>query len=279
MPSSLRVSGVFAVAVLLFPTLMLAAEWKLVWSDEFDYQGPPDPAKWDYEEGFVRNNEAQYYTRDRRENARVEDGMLVIEGRKEKFANARYSATATRGPSTRPFADYTAASIITRKKADWTFGRIEVRAKLPQGRGVWPAIWMLGTSGGWPAGGEIDIMEFVGHTPDVVHATVHFRKDGKHLSSGNRVTVEKPFDDFHLYAVEWFPDRMDFYFDKQKYHMFPISRADDNNQNPFLKPQYLLINLALGGSWGGKIDDSIFPQKFLVDYVRVYQQQDAPPGK
>jgi beta-glucanase (GH16 family) len=276
---SLRLSLGFAVAVLLFPSTMLAQEWKLVWSDEFDYVGLPDPAKWDYEEGFIRNNEAQYYTRARKENARVEDGMLIIEGRKEQFANARFNPDAKRGPTSRPSADYTAASIITRNKARWTFGRIEVRAKLPQGRGVWPAIWMLGTSGRWPAGGEIDIMEFVGHSPKLVHATVHFQKDGQHRSSGNKLAVEKPFDDFHVYAVEWFPDRMDFYFDQQKYHTFPITQADNNNDNPFRKPQYLLINLALGGGWGGQIDESIFPQKFLVDYVRIYQQSEMPKGK
>jgi beta-glucanase (GH16 family) len=132
---------------------------------------------------------------------------------------------------------------------------------------------------GWPACGEIDIMEFVGHTPGFVHATVHFRKDGKHKSSGNRLAVEKPWDGFHVYAVEWFPDRMDFYFDEQKYHTFAMNQADDKDDNPFRKPQYLLVNLALGGSWGGQIDDTIFPQKFLVDYVRVYQRQDAPAGK
>ena len=150
--------------------------WRLVWSDEFDYTGLPDPKKWDYEEGFVRNNEAQYYTRARKENARVENGMLVIEGRKEKFPVPQASS----GGKGRQFADYTAASLITLNKADWKFGRIEVRAKLPQGRGVWPAIWMLGSNirqVGWPACGEIDIMEFVGHTPGFVHATVHFPEE------------------------------------------------------------------------------------------------------
>jgi len=260
----------------------LAKDWKLVWADEFDYEGLPDPKKWDYEEGFVRNNEAQFYTRARKENARVENGMLVIEGRREKYANPRYSPDAKGGRAAKQYADYTAASLITLNKTDWKFGRIEVRAKLPQGRGVWPAIWMLGSNireVGWPACGEIDIMEFVGHTPGFVHATVHFRKDGKHKSSGNRLAVEKPWDGFHVYAVEWFPDRMDFYFDAQKYHTFAMNQADDKDDNPFRKPQYLLVNLALGGSWGGQIDDTIFPQKFLVDYVRVYQRQDAPAGK
>jgi len=260
----------------------LAKEWKLAWSDEFDTEGLPDPKKWGYEEGFVRNDEAQYYTRARKENARVENGMLVIEGRKEKFPNPHYDANAKSGPASRANAEYTAASLITLGKADWKFGRVEVRAKLPQGRGVWPAIWMLGTdirTVGWPACGEIDIMEFVGHTPGFTHATVHFAKNGKHASSGNRLAVEKPWEDFHVYAMEWFADRMDFFFDAQKVHTFPLGQAEEKGENPFLKPQYLLVNLALGGSWGGKIDDSIFPQKFLIDYVRVYQREAVPGGK
>jgi beta-glucanase (GH16 family) len=270
---ALRILSFIIAGLLLSSTLAAEPQWKLVWSDEFDKDGLPDPAKWDYEEGFVRNNEAQYYTRARKENARVEKGMLVIEGRKEKFENPRYNANATRASGRQQFAEYTSAALVTKGKADWTYGRIEVRAKLPQGLGVWPAIWMLGTRGGWPAGGEIDIMEFVGHSPDLVHATVHFSRNGKHASSGSKLKVAKPFDDFHVYAVEWSADHMDFYFDQQKYHTFPLSQADNNGENPFRKPQYLLINLALGGSWGGKIDPSIFPQKFLVDYVRVYQAE------
>lgn len=264
------------------PAPTVGPEWKLVWADEFDYEGLPDPKKWDYEVGFVRNNEAQYYTRARKENARVENGMLVIEGRREKFPNPGYNAGAKGGSAAKPFADYTAASLITRKKAEWKFGRVEVRAKLPQGQGVWPAIWMLGSNIGqigWPACGEIDIMEFVGHEPGFVHATIHFRKDGKHKSSGNKLAVEKPWDGFHVYAMEWFADRMEFSYDARKVHTFPISQADDQNDNPFLKPQYLLVNLALGGSWGGKIDDNIFPQPFVIDYVRVYQRPEPAGGK
>jgi beta-glucanase (GH16 family) len=172
-------------------------------------------------------------------------------------------------------AEATPAALITKGKESWTYGRIEVRAKLPQGKGVWPAIWMLGTNIpqiGWPACGEIDIMEFVGHTPDKVHATCHFAKGGKHASKGGTIPVVKPWDDFHVYAVEWTADGMDFYFDKDKYFTFPVDNATDKDVNPFRKPQYLLINLALGGSWGGKIDDTVLPQKFLVDYVRVYEK-------
>ncbi|MCD6303929.1 MAG: glycoside hydrolase family 16 protein, partial [Planctomycetes bacterium] len=139
----------------------------------------------------------------------------------------------------------------------------------------WPAIWMLGTNRekvGWPACGEIDIMEFVGHSPDLVHATVHFRKAGQHCSAGGKLKVARPFDAFHVYAVEWFPDRMDFYFDETKYFTFPLARADENGRNAFRRPMYLLINFALGGSWGREIDDTVLPQKYLVDYVRVYRR-------
>ena len=253
--------------------------YRLVWADEFDYQGLPDPKKWDYEEGFVRNKELQYYTRGRQENARVENGVLVIEGRKEHFETVRTDPNKPGAPGKPEKAEYTAASLITLDKASWQYGRIEVRAKLPRGKGVWPAIWTLGTNirkAGWPACGEIDIMEFVGHTPDKVHATVHWGKDGKrHASQGKNIAVVAPWDDFHLYVVEWSADAMDFYFDKTCYHHYELKKADQGDANPFRMPHYLLVNLALGGSWGGKMDDSVLPQKFVVDYVRVYQKATA----
>ncbi len=272
--------NLFLILFSLFLTLAgrsSAAEWRLLWSDEFAAPGLPDPAQWSYETGFVRNNELQFYTRERKENARVEGGFLVIEGRKERFANPGFRAGADPARSRRAaveFADYTAASVITQGKASFLYGRIEVRAKLPQGLGVWPAIWMLGTNHntlGWPRCGEIDIMEFVGKEPDKVHANVHFSKDGKHASKGGKLSVSAPYDDFHLYAVEWSPDRMDFFFDQQKYFTFDLDLAGTGAENPFRKPQYLLINLALGGSWGGAMDDRVLPQKYLIDYVRVFE--------
>jgi beta-glucanase (GH16 family) len=250
------------------------AKWELVWSDEFDYEGPPDPAKWGYEEGFVRNREMQYYTRSRPENARVQNGTLVIEGRKERFPNPRYSPGSSSWTRNREFAGYTAASLITRGKASWTYGRIEVRAKLPEGKGVWPAIWTLGTNMPtvrWPGCGEIDIMEFVGHDPVHVYGTVHYSRDGQHKSSGGKHRTERPFASFHVYALEWRPDRLDFLFDERQYHTFHLNAAGEGPDNPFRKPHYLLLNLALGGEWGREIDDSILPQKYLVDYVRVYK--------
>jgi len=246
--------------------------WKLVWSDEFDYEGAPDPKKWSYEVGFVRNGEAQYYTNDRRENARVENGMLVIEGRKEHY-------TAPAGADGKAqTSEYTSASLTTVKSASWTYGRIEVRAKIPTGRGTWPAIWTLGTNigtAGWPKCGEIDILENVGFDPDGIHTTIHTAAYNhvKKTQKGHRVEKPKPYADFHVYAIEWTKDKIDFFFDDEK--TFTTENEGKGEEAwPFDKPQYLLLNFAIGGGWGGAkgIDESIFPQKFLIDYVRVYEK-------
>jgi len=251
-------------------------QWKLIWSDEFNYNGLPDKTKWDYEEGFVRNNEMQYYTRDRKKNARVENGMLVIEGHKETLPNPKHKPGSNSWSQKRANLQYTAASLITRNKETWRYGRIEVRAKLPQGKGVWPAIWTLGSDRKkypWPNCGEIDIMEYIGRLPNTVHGTVHYQLDGKHKSNGSKINTDAPYADFHIYAIEWNHDKIDFFFDDQKYHTFQIDDAGEDNNNSFRRPHYLLINLALGGSWGQEIDDSILPQKYLIDYVRIYKQK------
>jgi beta-glucanase (GH16 family) len=249
------------------PACARAADWELVWADEFDYKGLADTNKWGYEEGFVRNHESQYYTKARLENARVENGSLLIECKKEDFKPANGSAVK-----------YTAASLNTQNKISWQYGRIEVRAKLPQGKGVWPAIWMLGTNisqVGWPACGEIDIMELVGKEPNNIYGTLHYAVDHKHSSDGGKFVADKPSDGFHIYAVEWFEDRIDFFFDTNKYHTVLLDKAGKGADNPFRKPHYLLINFALGGDWGGPFEDSILPQQYLIDYVRVYKQKNA----
>ncbi|MBN2030286.1 glycoside hydrolase family 16 protein [bacterium] len=254
-----------------------SGEWEMIWSDEFDYEGLPDKTKWDYEEGFIRNNEMQYYTRNRMENARVENGMLVIEGRKEQWKNPNYRIDSASWRENREYAEYTAASLITLNKASWRYGRIEVRAKLPRGQGVWPAIWTLGINRSevrWPQCGEIDIMEFIGREPNLIHANIHYAVEGAHQSNGGKLETESPYGDFHIYAIEWYSDRIDFFFDEIKYYSFSIDQAGQGSENAFRKPHYLLINLALGGSWGGEIDDSIFPQKYLIDYVRVYKEKN-----
>lgn len=230
----------------------------LIWSDEFDYNGLPDETKWNFEVGKARaNNEPQYYTKELK-NVQVADGKMTITVRQEDFEGGKR---------------YTSARINTRGKYEFTYGRIEARAKLPKGRGVWPAFWTLGLTGGWPACGEIDIMEYWGHDPNTIAANVHTRdyNHTKGTGRGGKITYENPFEDFHIYAVEWFSDRMDFYFDDKMYFSCK-SKGEGLGEWPFFAPQYLILNLALWNNWGGKpgIDDSIFPQEFIVDYVRVY---------
>jgi beta-glucanase (GH16 family) len=258
--------------LLILPTITHAAKWKLVWNDEFTQNGLPDTTKWNYEVGFVRNNENQYYTKARLENARVENGILLIEGRHEKYPNAQYIPGSKNWNTDRPEADYTSASLTTRGKFDWKYGRIEVRAALPHGKGVWPAIWLLGTKKGWPTGGEIDIMEYVGHDPERIHTTVHFGESRATLKSkGAKKSFPGQVNGFHVYAMEWFPDRLDFFFDDEKYFSYNIEEAGSGEENPFRNPQYLILNLALGGTWGREIDDANLPQQFQIDYVRIYQ--------
>ena len=277
-----RVPGTASAAFLLLALCapLPGAEWKLVWSDEFERNGSPDPKKWDYEKGFVRNQEQQYYASNRKENARVENGVLVIEARKERMRNEAWDpGKRPRGGALhRETAEYTSASLVTRGKAAWTYGRIEVRAKLPTGRGTWPAIWTLGTNMRevrWPACGEIDIMEHVGFDPGVVHANIHTRKYNhiQKTNKGDKVSVPDATEKFHVYAVEWDKERIDFFVDDRKYFSYENDGGGADSW-PFDKEQYLILNLAIGGGWGGQkgVDDKIFPQRLLIDYVRVYQK-------
>lgn len=253
--------------------------WKLVWQEEFDYTGLPDPAKWSYEVGHVRNQEQQYYTSARKENIWVENGVLTITGRKEKYPNQFYIPGSKDWKTKDSLASYTSASINTLGKAGWKYGRIEVRAKIAHGPGIWPAIWMKGTNNlevKWPKCGEIDIMEFVGNHPSDIYGTLHFLKPGTDqlISNGGITKAEKPFDDFHIYAIEWDKDRIDLFYDDINYHSVRLDDAGDSSQdNPFRKPFYLLLNLALGANWPGPIDDKVLPQKYWIDYVRVYEKK------
>ncbi len=262
--------------LLAAPKLRAADDWQLAWSDEFDYEGLPDPTKWGYEEGFLRNHEAQFYTVGRRENARVEHGMLIIEARKEHWDNPHYKEGATGESESRPSAEYTSASLNTLHKESVLFGRLEMRAKLPSGKGVWPAFWTLGENigaVGWPGCGEIDIMEFVGHDPNSIYGTVHWDDHGKPRSSGGNQRVEHPDGGFHVYAVNWDPARIEFFVDGKRYHSVDVSVGNTRPDNPFRQSQYLLLNLAMGGAWGGTIDDRAMPQQLQVDYVRVFKKK------
>ena len=237
-----------------------AAAGTLGWHDEFDVRGVPNPERWASEVGLVRNNERQYYTQARPQNARLEDGMLVIEAHKEPYQGAAY----------------TSASMTSR--ASWTYGRFEVRAKLPKGRGTWPAIWMLGTNigeVGWPQCGEIDIMEHVGFDPGRIHANIHTAAYNhvQRTNKGNSLLVTRPDEEFHVYELVWTPSRISALVDGQRYFTFAKEPGGDAVW-PFDKPHYLILNLAIGGSWGGQqgIDDAAFPARFLIDYVRVYRR-------
>ena len=275
------ISRLFLVLLLIAGTSSNAQKkekWKLVWKEEFNYTGLPNAKKWSYEVGHIRNNEKQYYTNARKENAWVSNGVLAITGKKESFPNESFKKGSGDWKTQDSTAQYTSASINTLGKVGWKYGRIEIKAKLPHGGGIWPAIWMMGTNRsevGWPKCGEIDIMEFVGNQPKDIYGTMHFPDPNAegNKSNGSKITSENLKNDFHLYAIEWNEKTIDVYFDNNKYHSFSIDSAGVGEDIPFRKPFYLLLNLAMGANWPGPIDDSILPQQFLVDYVRVYEKK------
>ena len=234
--------------------------WTLVWHDEFDGK-KVNEENWTYDIGGWGwgNGEAQYYT-SREENARLEDGLLVIEARQEKFENSYY----------------TSARLKSQGIQEFQYGRVEARIKVPEGKGFWPAFWMLGAGfdgNNWPDCGEIDIMEFVGREPDLVIGTLHGPgySGALGLSQWNRQEFNVP-DEFHTYAIEWEEDTIRWYFDAN--HYFTVDREDVGNREwVFNQPFFIILNLAIGGTLGGTIGlDTEFPSQLLVDYVRVYQK-------
>ena len=232
---------------------------QLIWSDEFNYTGLPDSTIWSYEVGYIRNKESQYYTCKRTENTRVENGTLIIESLKEEFEGFQYTSGSI--------------NTLDKKSFEGDF-RVEVRARLPKGKGIWPAIWMMGVNRktlGWPKCSELDIMEFVGHTPNTLYATMHWADstvDFKHMSQGEKTRMRTLHDSYHLYALERTGKQIKVFVDEDCILTFepPLTAYPDS----FTGPLYLLLNTAIGGSWGGEIDNSIFPQQFVFDYVRVY---------
>jgi beta-glucanase (GH16 family) len=242
--------------------------WKLVWSDEFDGK-EIDFTKWSVEENGHGggNGELQFYV-DRKENLRVENGHLVIEARKEKFGLAGVEK------------DFTSGRLRTKRRASWLYGRFEVRAKLPTGRGIWPAIWMLPEKdryGGWAASGEIDIMELVGHEPDTVHGTLHYGAawpKNAHTGEPFKLKSGAFADDFHTFAIEWEEGVFRWDVDgKLCQTQTKWNTTGGAYPAPFDQSFHLLLNLAVGGGWPGPPDATTpFPQKMTVDYVRVYQR-------
>lgn len=252
------------------PETEINKRWIMVWSDEFNMDGMPDPSRWSYDtgDGGWGNNEPTYYTRSRKENVNVKDGVLIIQARKEKFSSK---------------SQYTSARIHSKYKGDWKYGRIEVKAKVPTGNGLLPAIWMLprdSVYGKWPASGEIDIMEHFGFMPDRVHASLHTslynHKTGTELT--NSVRTPALTEKFHIYTLLWDEKKIIFYRDNEEiYSVDKIS--DDPAEWPFDHEFYLLMTLRVGGDWAEKegIDNSLFPAQMEVDWVRVYQQREYSP--
>jgi len=242
--------------------------WEMTWADEFDGEtvnrddwtfeigdGCPDICGWG-------NNELEWYT-DRPENVRIEDGMLIIEARNDNWEGHPYTSTRMK----------------TQDKQTFQFGRIDIRAKLPKGQGIWPALWMLGNDipdVGWPACGEIDIMEIVGHEPDILHGTAHWGSDfSQHKFRGDSYELsEGDFsDNFHVFSIAWYNNVIYWYVDDILYYQI-TSKDMQGQPYPFNDQFFLLFNVAVGGNWPGAPDETtVFPQQMVVDYVRVFQQK------
>jgi beta-glucanase (GH16 family) len=248
--------------------------YRLVWADDFEGAGAPDSANWTYERGFVRNEEHQWY---QPENAFVEDGMLIIEARRETRPNPRYEAGRTDWRRGRENIEYTSSSLTTRGLHSWQYGRFEMRARIDTRPGMWPAFWSLGTSGGWPANGEIDIMEYY---RGMILANVAWAKENARSSFWD--DLKKPISDypadwssrFHVWRMDWTPERIELYVDDELLNSTDLSETVNfDGRNPFHQPHYIIVNLAIGGTNGGDPTDTEFPGRYEIDYVRIFQKE------
>jgi beta-glucanase (GH16 family) len=256
-----------------------AAGWKLIWADEFDKDGKPDPRNWTYETGFVRNHELQWYQPD---NTWCHNGLLIIEGRRERKRNPEYEPNSAKWQRSRQYADYTSACLTTQGLHSWRYGRIEMRAKIDTRPGLWPAFWTLGVEGEWPSGGEIDIMEYFRGT---LLANVAWGTEKRWVprwDSSRKPLTE--FNDpdwsrkFHVWRMDWDETGIRLSVDDLLLNTTDLAETvnkDQEGKNPFRQPQFLLLNLAIGGDSGGDPSKTEFPARFEVDYVRVYQKADA----
>ena len=259
-----------------------ATAQELVWHDEFDGNGSVNKDSWNFEHGFVRNHEYQWYQED---NAYIQNGYLIIEGRIDSVPNPRYNANARRNDwKNQPYAKYSSASINTRGKFEFLYGKLEVRARIPAVIGSWPAIWTLGHKYGWPSGGEIDVMEYyhVNGVPTILANAAW----GNDRNGAVWNTKRKPYqhflekdpywnEKFHIWVMDWTPEYLRIYLDGELLNDVDLSKtingAAGGNENPFHTPQYILLNLAIGGDNGGEPVADAFPMKYEIDYVRVYK--------
>lgn len=250
--------------------------YKLVWADEFNKNGNPDPNNWKYEKGFVRNEEKQWYQED---NAWCENGVLIIEGRKENKANPLYQKDSKAWRHNRRTIRYTSSSLITADKQSWQYGRFVMRAKIDVSAGLWPAWWTLGKKGEWPANGEIDIMEYYeGKILANIAVGTHQRYTAAWHSQTKSIQElggEDWASTFHVWRMDWTEKEIALFVDEKlmiRVDMEKLYNQDGSGDHPFRQPHYMLLNLALGGLNGGNLDDTPFPNRFEVDYVRVYQK-------
>jgi beta-glucanase (GH16 family) len=264
--------------IILFPVVYSfspAKEYKLVWSDEFNKDGVPDSANWSYEQGFVRNEELQWY---QPENARCENGMLVIEARKEDKLNPLFVIGGANWRNKRERIQYSSSCLITKGKKSWQYGRFEMRGRIDISSGIWPAWWTLGIDKRWPANGEIDIMEY--YRGKLLANIACLGKDRRPEWHSNTFSTESLggkawASQFHIWRMDWTKEFIALYIDDQllnKVLLDSLINKDETGFNPFQQPHYMLLNLAIGGMNGGDPSGTSFPKKFEIDYVRVYQE-------
>lgn len=253
-------------------------EYKLVWSDEFNKDGRPDETKWNYEHGFERNHELQWY---QPQNAYCEDGLLKIVGKREQIRNTRYKDDSKDWRHNREYADYSSACVITKNLHSWLYGQFEIRAKIPAVKGSWPAIWFLGTGAvkSWPLCGEIDLMEYyrIKDVPNILANAVWGEHiwDSSHTPMSHFITKDADWESkFHIWRMDWTEDYIRLYLDDQLLNEIDVTKTiNPDGYNPFRNPQYMLINLAIGGDNGGDPSETIFPISYEIDYVRIYQKK------
>jgi len=261
-------------------TITAPEGYVLVWSDEFEKDGRPDPSYWSYELGFIRNRELQYY---QPENANIENGILTISGKRERVKNKAYDPLSEYWIEDREWAEYTSASLITQGKKSFTYGIFEIRAKIPTARGMWPVIWTMGENREWPANGEVDIMEYYRWTalPTILANVAWEGPDNKVKWADKKIPLDNFLEKdpdwpekFHIWKMEWTPEFIRLYLDDELLNEVDLEKTvNPDGYNPFHHPHYILLNLALGGQ-GGDPSSTEFPQSFLIDYVRVFQQKE-----
>ncbi|MCF0198528.1 MAG: glycoside hydrolase family 16 protein [Bacteroidaceae bacterium] len=259
-------------------------DYQLVWHDEFDGSGPYDDTVWQAEQGFVRNEEYQWY---QSANAYRQHGVLVLEARRDSVPNPNYREGARDWRRSRPYARYSSASVTTRQSFHFQYGRLEVRARIPAVMGAWPAIWTLGVQGEWPSNGEVDVMEFY-HIKGKPHilANAAWGDDRRYHAVWNTKTTaydhfleRDPYwgEKFHTWVMDWTEDYIRIYLDGELLNevdlTVTINGSIGRHTNPFHQAHYILLDLAIGGQNGGEPSNDSFPMRYEIDYVRVYQRK------